>query len=889
MNKLSFIKYRTFFIISAACIYILFSVYLLIISLTDIQKLQQISYETSRIERPKSDALHNIIDNFGYGGFIDHFNKYILIRNKKNRKLSEEALDRTLSSIDIFMNLKINKFEETNMLKFKNTVLIYKDYFQKISSDANLTDSNRIKPEDLLDPYDALRAINKIHNSIYTSIEKNEEESQKLIYSLRKLAFLGFLFIIFIIFVSTYLILTIHSNFVRQFIENDNLLRLAPEAIFVSNLDGDILKYNERAKLIFEEVSGFKQTETKLNKNFFNKLGFQLNNILYNENLIHESIHPDDKIFYLNHIVESWDLQDGETSEISFRMIKADESIIWYKNKKSILKRNTLGRPSEILHSYTDITETIEYEQKLNHAKEMAEASSKAKSEFLSIMSHELRTPLNAVIGMSELIGETPLNREQLNYVRSIRIAGDTLLTLINDILDLAKIDANRLVLEINEFSLEEVCDDLVTLMAIPTNKKGLEMTYFFNPGIISYVNGDSMRLKQIILNLLGNAIKFTNSGKISFKIDLLNESENKYHVRFSVKDTGIGIPEEKLESIFEEFSQANSSTSRFYGGTGLGLALTRRFVSLMDGNISVNSTLGQGSEFVADLTFQKSGESNQRVEKIDLTDQSILIINYIEENEVYLTRLLMERGAKVDLAKTDSEAINSIISQTEKPYSFIFIDTNLPGSDYFELSKQLIELNRRDSRFIFLLSTKNLASDVEKVSKLGYPDYITKPIQRKSLQQLFNSFAQNQKLNNIHQVEKSEISLDRKLTILFVDDIEMNRSIGIDYLKPVTKIIDLAENGKEAYELYQKNKYDIIFMDMQMPDVDGFTATKLIREWENENFLPRIPIAAMTAFSTLDERDMCLKSGCDYFITKPYNRKKLFGLLDTIFKTKTI
>lgn len=527
--------------------------------------------------------------------------------------------------------------------------------------------------------------------------------------------------------------------------------------------------------------------------------------------------------------------------------------------------------------------------RELATTRDQALEASRVKSEFLASMSHEIRTPLNAIIGMAELLSETRLSGEQNRYVDIFRKSGEALLSLVNDILDLSKIEAGQLVIEEIDFDLPRLIEEATDIYSLKTDEKGIELICQVVADVPVWVKGDPGRLRQIILNLLGNAIKFTESGEIFLRVRQAPDQNDPLLLQFSVADTGIGIPIAKLDSIFGSFNQVDSSTTRKYGGTGLGLTISRRLSEIMGGQMWVESQQGKGSVFHFTIKIQE-GEPIGDLLPIaipDLTGQRVLIIDDNDTHRLVLKESLSQKGMILTEAKDGYSGLEAFKDAIEKgsPYDLIISDFHMPEMNGFDVMKTI---NKEDNhvRTVLMLSSSNLNNDLEKIKSCGVNNYLVKPIKSEELLKavagtLSVSLSNdNQHLNTIEQ--KSFINC---APILLVEDNEDNRLLINAYLKRTTFEIEEAENGQIAVEKFATGKYSLVLMDIQMPVMDGHTATREIRRWEKENHLESTPIVALTAHAVKEDMEKSLQAGCDSHLTKPIKKATLLQTLDRFMK----
>ena len=537
-----------------------------------------------------------------------------------------------------------------------------------------------------------------------------------------------------------------------------------------------------------------------------------------------------------------------------------------------------------------EIAERQRTEKELQRAREAALEASRAKSDFLASMSHEIRTPMNAIIGMAEVLSETTLTPEQQEYVRLFQTAGETLVEIINDILDLSKVEAGQLHLENVDFDLEELVENTAEFFAIRAHGKSIELNCHVKPHLPTALVGDPVRLRQVITNLLSNAIKFTEKGEVTLHIDNYAEAKEPGFLLFRVSDTGTGIPPEKMGSIFDSFTQADSSTTREYGGTGLGLAICRRLVEMMGGCIWVESEVGQGSTF----NFTAKLETREPLRKLPalplegVNELRVLIVDDNATNRLILSEILAVWGASVTAIEDGCRGLGELdrAKKENQPYQLLLLDRRMPGMDGFEVAERV----KRDLGIvditIMMLTSDNRSQDITRCQELGILRYLIKPVKRSELLQAITSGL------GLFQVPTEEFPQvagpaifedDRSLQILLVEDSYANCAVIQSYLKKTPYQIEIAENGKIAVDKFKNRRYDLVLMDMQMPVMDGYTATKMIRQWENEQGVNPTPIIALTAHALKEYEQRSYDVGCTAHVTKPVKKALL---METIYET---
>ena len=641
------------------------------------------------------------------------------------------------------------------------------------------------------------------------------------------------------------------------------LIETVQEGIAYIAPEGGIVTFCNQA---YAEILGFSTAEELVGRSFFDLLD------------------PEDR----QEMLEQRDLRMRGVSSAYEISVTADGTRKVLSATGSPLFRPD-GSYGGAVQTIVDTTERKRYERGLEQARLAAEEASRAKSDFLANMSHEIRTPMNGVIGMADLLIDTDLSAEQREYAEIVRRSGENLLAIINEILDFSKVEAGQMRVETIDFDLRLAVEDTVSLLAERAQTNGLELTNLVEPGLPTALRGDPGRIRQVLTNLIGNAIKFTETGEVVLKVSLAEDRRETAVIRFEVTDTGIGVTEEQLGRLFQSFSQADTSTTRRYGGTGLGLAISRQLVELMGGEIDVRSEPGSGSTFFFTLPLLKQAAPGERPLPVaDLRGLRALIVDDDATNRRILCGQLSSWGMENDEAEDGPRALEMMGTATEegRTYELALLDMRMPGMDGMQLARRIRADGGTAATRLILLTSMGYRGEGDEARRSGIDAYLTKPVRQAELREVISTVmgtpaAKKESAPMITRHTIRERGPRTSPRLLLAEDNPANQKVAVRMLEKLGYRVDVTDDGREALEALLKTAYAAVLMDVQMPDVDGYEATAEIRRREGEaDDGRRVPVIAMTANAMQGDREKALGAGMDDYLAKPVRQDKLAEVL---------
>jgi two-component system, sensor histidine kinase and response regulator len=647
------------------------------------------------------------------------------------------------------------------------------------------------------------------------------------------------------------------------------LCAAAPVGVFRTDERGVLIYSNERLK----EIHGFSMDQLKADPGM--------------------GVHPDDAQRVRDN--RNINLVRGGPFTEQFRYVKPDGEVVWVSLQGGPIQDRD-GRLQGYVGVLEDITLVRQAHDQMREAKEAADAASRAKSEFLANMSHEIRTPMNGIIGMTELALDTELDPSQRDYLNAVKYSADSLLTVINDILDFSKIEVGKLSLDPIEFNLRDHLGQAMKILAGRAHEKGLELACFVPPELPDFVVGDPVRLRQVILNLVGNSIKFTEKGEVVLRAELQGQETGGMLLHFSVSDTGIGIPPEKHQLIFEPFSQADTSTTRRFGGTGLGLSICSRLIGMMNGRMWLESEVGRGSTFHFTVLFGVASALAANPPNADpaiLENLPVLIVDDNATNRHILEKTLNYWKMRPTSASGGEAGLDMLrrAAGDGAPFALMVVDCHMPDIDGFMLVEKILKVPELQGLVTVMLTSGGRRGDGQRCKELGIAAYLIKPVLQSDLLEALlrvlgsrSDAAQPMQLVTRHTLREARMPL----RVLLAEDNVVNQRVAVGLLEKEGHTVVVAGDGAKALEALDRQTFDLILMDVQMPVMDGVEATAAIREREQNNGV-HIPIIAMTAHAMAGDRQRFLSLGMDGYVSKPIHSRDLLDVIENVFASHRV
>ena len=646
------------------------------------------------------------------------------------------------------------------------------------------------------------------------------------------------------------------------------LFERTPAGVFRTSLDGSLLEANEACSRIFGYASRQEQMANKVQNHYFD---------------------PAERSTFIEKVQ-----REGIVTNEERRFRRADGSTVWVLENAILVDGND-GKQTVMEGTLIDITDRKMMEAELERARGTAETASRAKSDFLATMSHEIRTPMNGIIGMTDLVLETELTADQRGSLQMVKASGEALLAIINDILDFSKIEAGKMELDSVPFNLNESLAATLKAASLRAHQKGLELVYEVDPEIPDVLMGDAGRLRQILTNLVGNAIKFTEAGEVVVSVDQESTGPNGLHLHFKVQDTGIGIAREAQKKIFQPFSQADGSTTRRFGGTGLGLSISTRLVEKMNGRIWVESQMDHGSVF--HFTVQLGVQSN-RATQSQLTgseqifDAIALIVDDNSTNRSVLENILTRWGIKATAVESGDNAIRALEAAASEghPFQLLLLDRHMPEMDGFEVAEQIKRITGMSDGIIMMLTSESYPADAARCRALGIPAHLLKPIgQIELLESIRQILHVGPKITGERMLNQQMPQTDwRGLRVLLAEDNLVNQKLATRLLEKRGFSVVVVGDGRAAIDATATNYFDIVLMDVQMPGMDGLQAVAEIRRREQKTG-GHLPVIALTAHALAGDQERCLAAGMDDYVSKPIDKAELFAAIGRVVPSMSL
>ncbi|MDQ2086725.1 response regulator [Herbivorax sp. ANBcel31] len=674
-------------------------------------------------------------------------------------------------------------------------------------------------------------------------------------------------------------------------------LQVAYDITNRKNIEEDLKKSRGQFELAVKgSQDGIWDWDIKTNKLFLSTrwkemIGYTDSELENNFSTFESRIHPNDKLGVLEYVQ---DYLNGKIPfyNMEFRFRHKKGHYLWILAKGEALRDET-GKPYRMAGSHTDITEIKEKEKELIRQKEKADAANVAKSQFLANMSHEIRTPMNGVIGFIQLLEMTNLDEEQKSFLKSIKTSSDALLNIINDILDLSKIEAGKLEMEQIPFNLRATVEKAVQPFEAKALEKGIDLSIITKSDLPKMLLGDPTRLRQVISNIVCNGVKFTKKGEVLVKVELLQEKEATYQILFTIEDTGIGISEDFLDQLFSPFAQQDTSTTRRYGGTGLGLPICKNIIEMMGGEIKVKSKKDKGSCFSFSLIFEKTTEeySIKNIDHSIFKKARILLVDINKDDRNIVNMYVKKLDCFIEEIDDSMKALEEILNSIRNDkYDVVLIEKDLGEVSGYDLVNALKALPLTRNIPLILLDSSPEKGEAKKAKAAGFSAYISKPFTQNeflnTLVTLFEVIKSNDFSSKFFVTKHSlrEANYNNKIKILLVEDNEINRNLFVKMLNKNDLSCDVAYNGEEAVKACKTKKYDIIFMDCQMPGIDGFEATRQIRKNNSDSTKPMI--VAITAHAMKEYKEKCMDAGMNEYISKPFNYGEIIKIINRVKNT---